>query len=359
MIRTLLIGEAWGEKEEMFEHAFVGPSGREAARIFADAGLTQPLRWSHPSELEMVQHWQAALFSGVALENVFAARPPDNLIGHFFTTKEEGIAALPPIKIKIGTTTRAMYLKPEMMPQLERLWQRIDDLKPNLLVALGNTASWAVLGEGNITAIRGTIKLSERCKIKVLPTFHPAAVLRQWSLRPIVVKDLQKAKEESAFPEIRRIERWLINDPSLAEIEEWATRPAERYSVDIETKFNTISMIGFARTPADAITIPFLDELRADWNYWRTIEDEMQAWRLVQRLLERPVPKLFQNGIFDLTYLLRAGLRPTMCHEDSMLLHHSLYPELPKALGFLGSIYSGEISWKQMRRAAQSLKRDE
>ena len=42
-----------------------------------------------------------------------------------------------------------------------------------------------------------------------------------------------------------------------------------------------------------------------------------------------------------------------------MLLHHALYPEMLKGLGFLGSIYSEEIAWKSMRTKGDNLKRDE
>ncbi len=57
--------------------------------------------------------------------------------------------------------------------------------------------------------------------------------------------------------------------------------------------------------------------------------------------------------------MLRAGLRPTMCDHDSMLLHHALYPEMLKGLGFLGSIYANDIAWKSMRTKGNNLKRDE
>ena len=33
-----------------------------------------------------------------------------------------------------------------------------------------------------------------------------------------------------------------------------------------------------------------------------------------------------------------------------MLVHHALYPELNKGLGFLGSIYMNEPAWKHLRR---------
>jgi hypothetical protein len=44
---------------------------------------------------------------------------------------------------------------------------------------------------------------------------------------------------------------------------------------------------------------------------------------------------------------------------DTMLLHHAMYPELPKSLGFLGSIYTNESAWKLMRQDSEELKRDE
>ena len=43
-----------------------------------------------------------------------------------------------------------------------------------------------------------------------------------------------------------------------------------------------------------------------------------------------------------------------------MLAHHSLYSELQKGLGFLGSIYTNYPSWKSMRtfKREEQLKRD-
>jgi len=45
--------------------------------------------------------------------------------------------------------------------------------------------------------------------------------------------------------------------------------------------------------------------------------------------------------------------------EDTMLLHHALQPESLKSLGFLGSVYSDEGSWKQLRRGRTTIKRDD
>jgi len=71
------------------------------------------------------------------------------------------------------------------------------------------------------------------------------------------------------------------------------------------------------------------------------------------------VPKVFQNGIFDISFFLRLGIVPRACTDDTMLRHHAMFPELPKALGFLGSIYTEDISWKQAYGNRESFKRDE
>jgi hypothetical protein len=42
-----------------------------------------------------------------------------------------------------------------------------------------------------------------------------------------------------------------------------------------------------------------------------------------------------------------------------MLLHHSLQPEMKKALGFLATIYTEEPSWKFMRKEVDTTKTED
>jgi len=83
------------------------------------------------------------------------------------------------------------------------------------------------------------------------------------------------------------------------------------------------------------------------------------AWKLIHQALAKPVPKLFQNGMFDIQRLLEVGVRVNMAHEDSMILHHAILPEFQKGLGFLGSLYASESAWKGMRSFGDSIKSDE
>lgn len=358
MGKIIFIGEAWGMKEALFEHPFVGSSGAEFARMLGETQLG-PVPPDHPSEYEMMKYWKEANADfGIEVANVFNLHPPDNKIETCFaSSKDNGVTSIPPLKA-------GKYIREDLLPHLEQLWAKIETVKPNLIVAMGNTACWAVLGESKISQLRGTVKMSKRFDIKVLPTYHPAAVLRQWNLRTIVLTDFEKARREAETTVIKRIKRWVTIDPTIKDILGWMNRPARYYAVDIETSLDErplkhIAMIGFARNDNDALVIPFADTRKPGWSYWQTVEEEMQVRRLIQRLLAKPIPKVFQNGIFDLSYMLREGYRPTMCQDDSMLLHHALYPEMLKGLGFLGSVYSDEIAWKTMRTKGDNLKRDE
>ena len=76
-------------------------------------------------------------------------------------------------------------------------------------------------------------------------------------------------------------------------------------------------------------------------------------------LIDPSIPKLFQNGLYDIAFLLRSvGIAVRGATHDTMLLHHALQPESLKGLGYLGSLYSNHGPWKSERRIA-TIKRDE
>ena len=129
---------------------------------------------------------------------------------------------------------------------------------------------------------------------------------------------------------------------------------------DIETKFGMIEMIGFSASPTHAMVVPFWD-IRKGGNYWPDIASEKAAREVVRGILENPsITKIFQNGLYDLQYIIKEGYRPRGCREDTMLLHHALYPEMQKGLGFLGSVYTSEPAWKMMRgKKITEMKKDD
>lgn len=322
-----IVGEAWGEQEAMVGKPFVGTAGQELTRLLRDAGISR---------------------GECFLTNVFNLRPPGNKIQELCANKKDlgKDYSLPPI------ITPGHYVRPEFLSHLDRLATELNEVRPNLILAAGNTACWALLRSTKITAIRGYTTEGKLVPFKVLPTFHPSAVLRNWAIRTTVVCDLMKARREAEFPAIQRTPRHVLVNPTFTEVNIWAENvlghPPPILSIDSETAFGQMSCISFARSRDSAITIPFFPG-QYDGSYWPA-ETEPFVWMIIRQVLESPVPKLFQNGIYDLQYITKMAIRPRNCLHDTMLLHHSLYPELPKSLGFLGSIYCNEQSWKLMRK---------
>ena len=349
---VVLVGEAWGEQEEKGRRPFLGSSGTELARMLTQAGLgpsLPPREWLTRDDL-----WDYWRRSGFLVTNVLAARPPANDILTWCTTKKElpHDYTMPPL-------SQGKYLRPEYLPELQRLHTELAAYPRTLILALGSTALWACLGTAAISSNRGVVHPSPWGKI--LPTFHPSAVLRQWSLRPIVLADFLKALRESDFPEIRRPSRSILISPTLTEAQTWAQEAASAPAIacDIETANKQITCVGFSRSNLMAMVVPFYDGRHLDGAYWPSLDSEIAAWRIVKGLLEGPQVKVFQNGLYDLQYLTRMGIQPRNCTSDTMLLHHALYPELQKGLGFLASLYADEGAWKLMRKHTEELKRDE
>src|SRR3990167_7498393 len=312
--RIVLLGEAWGQSEDECKRPFVGESGKELFRMLLEAmpqvapELGAAICQQHKYGSAWVRDREQWLSeAGIAMTNVLAFRPPSNKIDDLCGAKKE-------VGEYAGTfapISHGKYLREEFLPELSRLSNELAAWKPNLVVALGNTSCWALLQATNIGSIRGAITSSNGCggregfgvleelsvearglasdsapqqlfNLKVLPTYHPAGVLRQWAWRPIVVADLMKAHRESQFPEVRRPSRRILVDPTLEEMLAWEQetyRLAPAWlSPDIETASGQITCIGFARSSGEALVIPFWDRRKPGWSYWASTWEERQAF---------------------------------------------------------------------------------
>ncbi len=405
--RALLIGEAWGKHEHDSQHAFVGISGQELARMGGESGLFPSLlrtckfcSQSHPfgrcencgvfnnvTPQEMVEFWSETRALGIGVTNVFHTHPPADNIELFLGSRSDDV------DLSFGPYRRGskvFYVLKSHAHFLHQLHEEIRSLQPNLLILLGNTACWAVLGQVKITEIRGTVQ-ETKFGIKALPTFHPASVVgynRNWAFRPIIVADLIKAARESQAPSITRDQIWLEINPTLEDIENWFSYipPPSLISCDIESGFvlystaelndmkkhaprargllaQMISMVGFAKSDSEGLVIPFLRRhptTGALERYWETQSSEVRAWEWVQYGLSTGAELVFQNGLYDINRLLCHGMRPKNMAHDTMLKQHSHLPEMRKSLSFLASLYlDGVPSWKTMYGQGESLKRDD
>ncbi len=140
----LLIGEGPGREEDLQGRPFVGAAGKLLDKILAAVEFTR---------------------EEVFIANVVKCRPPGNRI-----PREEEVAVC--------------FIK---------LKQQIAAIKPAIIVLLGATALKAFLGPAaRITKVRGSWLEYEG--IKVMPTFHPAALLRDPSRKRPVWEDIKAVR---------------------------------------------------------------------------------------------------------------------------------------------------------------------
>ena len=137
----MFVGEAPGADEDAQGLAFVGRAGQLLTKMIQAMGLQR---------------------EDVFIGNILKSRPPDNRQ----PLPEEMEACLPYLKEQIGL------------------------LKPKVIVALGATAVRGLLGLEGITKLRGKWLTFEG--IHLMPTYHPAYLLRNPPAKKEVWIDLQE-----------------------------------------------------------------------------------------------------------------------------------------------------------------------
>lgn len=299
--RILLVAEAPGDEEMYARRPLVGPSGKLLDTCLRRAGIDR---------------------AACGVTNVFSTQLPDNEVANWCApasarrtwgeSPEAQVAkALKPIK-------PGCYLMPQYVGHLQRLAEEVKRLAPYVIIPLGSTALWAFTGFGaSIMRRRGLPDVATWLApgVKIFPTVHPAAVLRQYSLWHVLTLDLKHAVEQSAERRLV-IPRRRISVPT--KIEDLYTWEAKHLStdehilcIDIETKpkYRQITCVGFGVGTGDALVVPITDERKPKRCYWDTAEEELAAIAWIKKQCERPLPKLFQNGCVpgDTEVLTRDG----------------------------------------------------
>lgn len=338
--RLAFIAEAPGESEEAASppRPLVGPSGKLYSALLNIAELDR-----------------RAVLTG----NVFTVRIPRNDISRSDWLVSTSNAS--PAELRLPPIRKGRYLRAELHPHLDRLAAELRAASPNVVVAMGDLALWALCGMTGITEYRGFITPATALhnRVKVLPTFHPAYTFHSPEAFHTIAADFQKAKAESAFPETRWPKRSLIVEPTVEDVESACAELSRcaLLAVDIETfpRSRAITHISFASGAELGVCIPFVDLDAPGRSYWRTAAEEKRVMRAVRRLLESDVPKVMQNGLYDARWILEIwGIGVRNYVHDTRLMHHALMPELPKSLSYMASVYTRQFAWKKMRPRDQT-----
>lgn len=143
--RLMFIGEAPGADEDASGHPFVGRAGQLLNKIIEAIGLKR---------------------EDVFIGNVNRCRPPQN---------------------RTPTSDEAKTCKPFLM-------REIAIVQPDVVVVLGNTAFHNLLDtKDGITKARGTFR--DYKGVKVMPTFHPAYLLRDPSKKRETWEDMKTVRD--------------------------------------------------------------------------------------------------------------------------------------------------------------------
>jgi DNA polymerase I-like protein with 3'-5' exonuclease and polymerase domains len=143
---------------------------------------------------------------------------------------------------------------------------------------------------------------------------------------------------------------WSICDPSNIADEFAYLESAIAIAVDIETIKEPLAIkeIGFTAIlgSTELATRSIVIDLT-------NTEDAEFMWAWIRRILSLPIPKIFQNGKYDIAYLSRFGASVSHYFYDPKNFFHCYYCELPKDLAFINAFFVREsVYWKDMGGSA-------
>jgi DNA polymerase len=146
--RLMFVGEGPGADEDLSGRPFIGRAGQLLTKMIEAIGLAR---------------------EQVYIANVVKSRPPENR-----NPERDEVAACLPF-----------------------LLRQIAVVRPKLIVTLGNPATQAILDTAvGITRLRGNFQDYPRLPgIKVMPTYHPAYLLRSPDKKREAWEDLKKVRD--------------------------------------------------------------------------------------------------------------------------------------------------------------------
>jgi len=332
--KIALVGEAPGEEEERQGIPFVGSAGHCLKGLLSASGIN---------------------YKECYTTNVMLSRPRANNFSIYYEDSKRNVP------------------KKELLEAWKNLKDRLNRVKPNIIIALGNEALRALTNKKGIGTWRGSI-LDSPCG-KVIGTYHPAGILRQYAWKPMAEIDLTKAYKESFSPELNLPKYNFIIEPNLDDVLSYISSIDKYCSFDIESSppDQQIRCLGLSKDNRSAICIPFtktigtmvgpkaktktlvqLSTLRAPettseehCSYWR-LEEEIKILDALDKLFrDESIMKIGQNAIaFDIPELERQlGLKVKGFRYDTMYMFHACYMELPKSLDFQSSVFTRQPNY--------------
>lgn len=227
---------------------------------------------------------------------------------------------------------------------LLRLQNFIEKIKPDIIVTVGKTSKLALLGEDVSRGVWQDYK-----GIPVMPTFHPAYVLRRPSAFDAINRDLRFATDRIFEPLLKDPE--LIIPHTLTELRtalDVLDMNSPTY-VAFDTETDQINW--YARmdgAPPDPL---LMLALCSNPDTVIIIDQEMLYNGLAAHMVDRALSKytmVGHNASFDIKFLRNVdiGVDPYNV-EDTLLMHYVLNENEPHGLKYLAQQYLGLVDYEK------------
>ena len=342
----LIVGEAPGADEDQAGMPFVGRAGQKLNECLVKAGLDR---------------------GTVRVTNACRCRPVSVVYSEFPTKlQSKKVQNRAPTGQEIITCS-TLHLDSEIrsMPNLK------------IIMPLGNSALFAVHGrfhvkkapdkvQSKITTMRGVPFKSEEYGVIILPSYHPAYILRSPQLEKYLIKDLALARDiiSGRKKQPGEVSYVKITTPQLARKLFKFLKSSGKFSWDTETTSKDsfygekIIAFSFSVAPRKAAYLPFWeggqitkskDELK---NYWL----EKYGWDVYEEIVsllkdvmeDENILKIGHNLMFDAKFIyasMGADGNPLKINMkgwyfDTMVAHFMLYETEPHDLKSLAAFFT-------------------
>lgn len=221
------------------------------------------------------------------------------------------------------------------------LTNEINEIQPNVIVPLSELSFRFVTGLKSIYKFRGSVLPTGNSNFKkqtrVIPVLGPNPYINSdYSTFYISQLDFGKvAKNQHLMGQIPEIgHTWIAKDSM--QLRNFLNRQyytAAYLVFDIETYCGIPTCISLCFDGNESVTVPFLDSRIS-------LDARVLMLDQVAKVLASPIPKVNQNIKFDWKKCERFLLKVNNIVGDTTLAASCLFPEYPKNLGFLTSLYT-------------------
>lgn len=252
--------------------------------------------------------------------------------------------------IPTNTKNVLQYLNSEGIDYTSYLLGEVNEIQPNVILAAGEGTLEYFTGLSNIRKYRGSIlplsplfrQSCNKTTIKIAPILPLDEIRKDMRNWVVTQSDLRKAWKykdnnqvfrENAYPWICRSANSFRNYLDRNKKPEFITTDTEIWNGYIDCA--SICTDGY-----EGVCIPLLGNIKI------TNLELSLIYRYLTEYLNSGIPIVNQNIRFDEYYYRKYGFELGNIVGDTMILSATVYPELPKSLGFLNSLYTDLIYFK-------------